>query len=195
MHPHGPFGPKPMLEAPLAPMMGGLIGSFLGGGATLAGMTSIGGIIGGIAGTVLAGSLLGGSKDLKSSVSQAAAPQPQQTPATPPPPAMPAIPATPAAVPAAPSLGGSVTPPPTPGAATDTTAPTAGVDVGASTPQTPVEVVSTPDPTVGTDITPATPEDVAKGTLERKRKGRLSTILTKRNRLSEEDEEVERLGG
>lgn len=193
MHMNGPFGPKPLLEAPLAPMLGGLVGSFLGGGATLAGMTSVGGIVGGLVGTVLAGTLLGGKQ--KSARSQIIPQTTPQTPATPPAPAMPPIPSGPAATPTVPSLGGSVEPKPVPGRGTDTTTPTGGVDVGAGTPKTPVKVISTPDPTPGTDITPATPEDVAKGTLERKRKGRLSTILTRRNRASETDEEVERLGG
>lgn len=192
MHMNGPFGPKPMVEAPMA-ALGGLVGSFIGGGATLAGMTSIGGIVGGLVGTVLAGTLLGGKQKSLRAPSQQSTDS--QVPATPPAPAIPPVPSAPAATPTVPNLGGSVAPKPTPGASTDTTKPTAGVDVGATTPKTPVKVISTPDPTPGTDITPATPEDVAKGTLERKRKGRLSTILTRRNRASETDEEVERLGG
>lgn len=64
-------------------------------------------------------------------------------------------------------------------------------------PETPLSPVATPAPDAG-DGSPPTTDEIAKGELERKRKGRLSTILTTpRSRLDagETDVGFEKLGG
>lgn len=124
------FGRTPRLEGPLAAVAGGLVGGLIGGGGTLAGLATTGGLIGSAIGSVVVGSLL---QPKTPSYPTAAAPV---VPATP---AVPEIPGTPAASAAA----------ATPAISPETATPTA--------------------------------EEIAKGELERKRRGRLSTILTARN--------------
>ena len=155
-----------------APLFGAVIGALIGGGGTLAGMLTVGGMVGAGIGAI-GGSLLQKSMtpdlDMPSqAIVQATAPQTPQTPTAP------AVPQTPGATPTSP--------------------------VGSNAPGTPT---ANPTPTAGTITTPqdgsspATNEDIAKGEVDvRKRRGRLSTILTSREGREETGgEEVERLGG
>lgn len=172
------FGPKMhVYEAPLAlgALMGGVWGSGIAGGAGILG----GGLLGAAAGAALGGvtaTLLG--KALKppkmpksqQSQEQAAA---RETPALPPATQMPATPMTPVA---APSPAGIPAP-------SEAISP---------------DIPKTDRPVTPADASPPTEQEIAKGQLEKKRKGRLSTILTTpRSRLEEgeEAEGFERLGG
>lgn len=156
-------------EAPLA--IGALAGGLLGS-AGVAGLS----LWGGVALGALAGGVLGGMFDQKAPKIQSA--QNQQaaaaaaTPALPPAAAIPAAPMGPTAAAQAPGI---LQP-------DDAIAPDIPVS---ERPQEPGEA------------SPPTTEEVATGQLEKKRKGRLSTILTSpKSRLEEgADEEFERLGG
>jgi predicted lipid-binding transport protein (Tim44 family) len=144
------FGPKMhVMEAPLA---GAAIGGLIGGGGTIAGLATIGGLSGMAIGALLTKPLLSAfspkmPKAAQSQQQQAAAETPELPPAT----KMPAMPNTP---------------------------------------------IATPEITAG-DASAPTTEELARGELERKRRGRLSTILTSpRSRLDQGvDEGFERLGG
>lgn len=156
-------------EAPLA--IGALVGG-LAGSAGVAGLTLMSGAMLGAA----AGGLLGGMFKQKSPKVQSQSNQQQQaaaqTPALPPATPMPAAPMTPVAAPQAPGI---LKP-------DEAIAP----DIPqAERPQEPAEA------------SPPTNEEVARGQLEKKRKGRLSTILTSpRSRLADGEEEGnEKLGG
>ena len=151
---------KPVKEAPL---LGAVVGGMIGGGGTLAGMLSVGGMIGMGLGAV-GGSMLGDmlspkmpKMDLGSAQQQAQ----QEVPATPPAAVMPEAPATPVSTPVAPPV--------------DTTGPIA-------------------EPFNPGEGSPQTTAEVSQGEVNRKRKGRMSTILTSREATVGE-EEVERLGG
>lgn len=126
---------KRMAEGPVAAIGGALLGGLIGGGGTLAGILTTGGLIGASLG-LMGGSLLGGGLG-------------QQ---------MPSYSATPA--PKAPATPGA---PGLPGAG-------AG-DGGISTP---------------------TAEEVARGEMERKRRGRVATILSEQRKA---DDDTELLGG
>ena len=146
------FGPKMhVMEAPLA---GAAIGGLIGGGGTVAGLATIGGLSGMAIGALLTKPLMNMMtpkmpKTQSASNQQAAAEK--ETPALPAATGMPAIPSTPTA---------------------------------------------TPEITAG-DASAPTTEELARGELERKRRGRLSTILTSpKSRLDQGvDEGFERLGG
>lgn len=142
---HKKYGMNHVQEGPLAAVAGGLIGGLIGGGGTLAGMLTMGGMIGMGLGAV-GGTLLGNamSPQMPSFNMQQAQPSQQEVPRTP---AAPASPVTPGA----------------PG-------------------------------TTG-EASPSTTADVAKGTMPKKRKGRVSTILTSPGDRDEGGEEVELLGG
>ena len=149
------FGPK--MHVTEAPLIGAAIGGLIGGGGTLAGFATLGGMAGMALGAV-GGSLLGKSMKtpkIASEQSQEKAAM-AETPALPPATEMPAAPATPVATPIPQAIG----------------------------------EVSTP-----------TAEELAAGQIntEKKRKGRLSTILsTPKSRLeggTTETEGMERLGG
>ena len=173
-------------EGPLAMLGGGVIGGLLGGGGTLAGFLTTGGLIGSALGAV-AGNILGKSlmpdMDFGSQLQQPQQPPASAVPQTPPAPAIPAAPATPGAV-AAP--GGGLG------------APTATGPGGAASP-VPVDISGpTPVPFNPGEAAPLTPADVSKGELNKKRKGRVSTILTtptSRTGATKEEEEIEMLGG
>lgn len=167
------FGPKMHVhEAPLALMgmaVGGLTGAGIIGGAGILG----GGLIGGLAGAALGGvgaTLLGQlMKGPKMpKVQDQSSNAAAQTPALPPATAMPATPMTPASTP---GLG---------------TAPDGSQDVNSSL-----------RPQDAAEASPATNDEIARGQLEKKRRGRLSTILTSpQSRLEDgQDEGFERLGG
>lgn len=147
------FGPK--MHVMEAPLLGAAIGGLIGGGGTLAGFATLGGMAGMALGAV-GGSLLGKSMKTPKMPQDQSAAAAAETPALPPATEMPAAPATPTATP---------------------------------TPQA-VGEVSTP-----------TAEELAAGQIntEKKRKGRLSTILTTpKSRLIDsgtETEGMERLGG
>ena len=181
MH-NGQFGPKPIYEAPV---LGAIVGGLIGGGGTLAGILTTGGLIGAGVGA-LAGSYLG--KSLKpakvQSIQQtqaAATPTEQEIPQAPPAPAIPAVPATPVATPI---VGG-------------------GLGAGEGPGGSPIPVDTSgpmPEPFTPGEAAPPTTEEIVKGELQKKRKGRVSTILTRpqdrTNEFDEEDEEeFERLGG
>ena len=170
---------KPKYEAPL---LGAVVGGLIGGGGTLAGILTTGGLIGSAIGAV-GGSLLGKAlspkmPDFNQTIS---APQEQAVPQTPPAPAVPATPATPSATPV---TGGGL-----------------GAGQGPGGAPTPVDTSGpAPQPFTPGEAAPPTTEEIAQGELKKKRKGRVSTILTSpKNRASEfdieEEEEVERLGG
>ena len=161
-------------EAPLA-LMGGLVGGLVGGGGTLAGFATLAGlsgtVLGAVGGTLLAKAFMPKAPKSGSvqNQQQAAA---KETPALPPATPMPAAPMTPVAAPEAPGI---LKP-------DEAIAP----DIPqAERPQEPAEA------------SPPTTEEVARGQLEKKRKGRLSTILTSpQSRLEDgEDQAFERLGG
>ena len=182
MH-NGQFGPKPVYEAPL---FGAVIGGLIGGGGTLAGILTTGGLIGTALGAV-GGTLLGDMLSPKMpsfDISAPKAPTQQQVQqATPPAPPAPAIPATPATPAATPVTGGGLGAPTGPGGA-----------------PTPVDTSGpAPTPFIPGEAAPPTPQDVAAGELTRKRKGRVSTILTtSKSRMgqdTDDEEEIERLGG
>jgi predicted lipid-binding transport protein (Tim44 family) len=156
-------------EAPLA--IGALVGG-LAGSAGVAGLTLMSGALLGAA----AGGLLGGMFKQKTPKVQSSSNQQQQaaaqTPALPPATPMPAAPMTPVAAPEAPGI---LKP-------DEAIAP----DIPqAERPQEPAEA------------SPPTNEEVARGQLEKKRKGRLSTILTTpaSRLLDGESEGNEKLGG
>lgn len=148
------FGPK--MHVTEAPLIGMAIGGLVGGGGTLAGFATMGGMIGmglgAIGGTLLGKSMKAPKMPSQQNQEQAAA---KETPKLPPATPMPAAPMTP---------------------------------------------VATPIPAVG-DTSPPTAEEIASGQIqvEKKRKGRLSTILsTPKSRLegvSGEEGVMERLGG
>lgn len=181
MH-NGQFGMKPVLEAPLLPAVGAVLGGYLGGGvatAGLAGFLTTGGLIGAGLGAV-GGTLLGNALTPKMPSLEISQPAPQAVPATPAAPAIPAAPSTPTASPA---TGGGL------GAPTSSTGGNTPVDTGG-----PIDVPFTP----GEAATPTT-EDIVQGELSKKRRGRVATILTTpRTRLDTgetDEDEVERLGG
>lgn len=142
-----------------APLIGAAIGGLIGGGGTLAGFATLGGMAGMALGAV-GGSLLGKSMKAPKVETQSQQSQQQQaiaeTPALPPATEMPAAPATP---------------------------------------------VATPIPQAVGEVSTPTAEELAAGQIntEKKRKGRLSTILsTPKSRLeggTYEGETMERLGG
>lgn len=168
---------KPKHEAPLA--IGAAIGGLMGA-AGIGGLT----IVSGLALGALGGTLLGAFKQkqpkLDSGNQQQQATQTKQqaiaeTPALPPATPMPATPMTPVASPVQPGI-------PKPG------------------PDTPVppDIPVVERPQEAAEASPPTTEEVATGQLEKKRKGRVSTILTTpKSRLEdgEEEEGFERLGG
>ena len=169
---------KPVKEAPLlGAVVGGLMGGGALGGAGILGGGMLGGLVGaglGAAGGMVLESLLKPPKMPNQSI-EVNAPAPQDVPSTPPAAVAPTVPATPAAPPA---TGGGL------GAPTN--------QVGGDTPvdlNTPVPETFTPG-----EASTATPEEVSQGELKRKRRGRVSTILTNREATVGE-EEVERLGG
>lgn len=154
-----------MHEGPVAAIGGALLGGLIGGGGTMAGLLSVGGMVGSLIGGI-GGSMLGNMMSPKLDLGS----QPQQPPAS-------AIPATPSApaIPAAPATPGS----------TPTGPP---VDSTTGAPFNPGEAGI------------ATATDISKGELARKRRGRVSTILTtpqSRAGVAEGsgDGEIELLGG
>lgn len=163
---------KPKHEAPLAigAAIGGLMGAAGVGGLTL---------ISGLALGAMGGALLGGLNQKAPKIQQASQGQTQQqaiaqTPALPPATPMPAAPMTPVASPVQPGV-------PAPG------------------PDTPIpqDIPVVERPQEAAEASPPTTEEVARGQLEKKRKGRVSTILTTpQSRLEDGEEEgFERLGG
>lgn len=158
---------KPKHEAPLA------IGAAIGG---LMGAAGIGGLtlVSGLALGALGGTLLGAFNQKAPKMASADQSQQQaaaQTPALPPATPMPAAPMTPVASPVQPGI--------------DTTAPI------------PQDIPVAERPQEAAEASPPTTEEVARGQLEKKRKGRVSTILTTpQSRLEDgETEGFERLGG
>lgn len=158
----------PKMHVCEAPLAIGALAGGLLGSAGVAGLTLVSGAMLGAA----AGGLLGGMFSNKGPKIQKAQDQSSnaaaQTPALPPATTMPATPATPAATPV-------VNP-----------QPDGSQDIGAT--NRPIDPAEASTPTT---------QEVARGELEKKRKGRLSTILTSpQSRLQEgEDAGFERLGG
>ena len=158
-----------------APLFGAAIGGLIGGGGTLAGLATVGGLsgmaLGAIGSTLLMKKLMPKTPKVQSAKNQEAAAK-AETPALPPATPMPAAPMTPTA---SPEIPGILKP-------DEAIAPDIPV---AERPQEPAEA------------SPPTTEEIARGQLEKKRKGRLSTILTSpKSRLEEgEAEGFERLGG
>ena len=96
---HKQYGQDHMKEAPL---LGALAGAFIGGGSTLAGMLSVGGLVGGAIGAV-GGTLLQGAMTPKMpSLDLGPTPQAPQTPAAA---QIPGTPSTPAASPTESTVG------------------------------------------------------------------------------------------
>ena len=159
-----------MHEGPIAAIGGALLGGLIGGGGTMAGLLTAGGLmgaaIGGIGGTLLGG-MMTPKMDFGSTV------QPQAAPES-------AIPATPAA----------------------TAIPESPATPGAAVTETPVDTTGAAGATpfnVG-EAAPLTASDAAKGEIPKKRKGRMSTILTTPSSRKGvggdiEGEEMELLGG
>lgn len=166
-----------------APVLGAVAGALIGGGGTLAGMLSVGGLIGAGIGAI-GGSLLGGMMEQPRMPSLSVAPTQQapQTPATPATPAAPAAPQTPAATPTP-----AVTPP--------VNQPAQPVAEPTPTP----EDVAVPGGQQAEGPAPLTAEEIAQGqAATKRRRGRMSTILTKpsqRGIPEDGEQEVERLGG
>lgn len=159
---------KPVHEAPLA--IGAAIGGLMGA-AGVGGLT----VLSGLALGAVGGTLLGALSPKAPKVQSASSNQQQavaQTPALPPATQMPATPATPVSTPQQPGI-------PQPG---DNISP---------------DIPAVDKPQDAAEASPPTTEEVARGQLEKKRKGRLSTILsTPKSRLEdEEDSGFERLGG
>lgn len=150
--------------------IGALAGGLLGASGAISGLT----ILGGAALGATIGGLFSSSKG-----SKVKAPRDQQqnaaaqTPALPPATPMPAAPMTPTAAPEAPGI---LKP-------NEAIAP---------------DIPKTERPQEPAEASPPTTEEIARGQLEKKRKGRLSTILTTPQSRLESDGEVqqfERLGG
>lgn len=151
-----------------APLALGALAGGLAGYAGIGGLTLLSGAMLGAS----AGALLGGMFNQKTPKIQSSSNQQQQaaaqTPALPPATAMPAAPSTPVATP---------------------------TDVNTGTTQ---DIPQIDRPQEPGEASPPTTDEVAKGELEKKRKGRLSTILTTpRSRLDAGETEVgfEKLGG
>lgn len=147
------------------------IGALLGAGAGAAGIGGLTVLSGAMLGAS-AGALLGGMFNQKTPKIQSASSQQQQanaqTPALPPATSMPATPSTPAGTP---------------------------TDVNTGTTQ---DIPQIDRPQEPGEASPPTTDEVARGELEKRRKGRLSTILTTpRSRLDAGETEVgfEKLGG
>lgn len=185
MHTMHTFGQKmPLLEGPVLPLIGGLIGGLVGGGGTLAGILTAEGLMGagvGLASAMVVGKLFDTKTPKVSGLQEVTSTAQQQTPAAPATPEAPVVPVPPAATP--------VTPEPV-------TTPTQPVAQPTPTPET----VATPNAaTQDTGAAPLTAAEIAQGMAEtRKRRGRISTILTKpsdRGIPDSGDDTVERLGG
>ena len=166
-----------MHEGPLAAVAGGVLGGLLGGGGTLAGFLTTGGLIGSALGAV-GGTLLGNALTPKFDTGMIQQPQQPPASAVPPTPAAPAMPAAPST----PGAGVVTGPAGQPAIPVDTSGP------GAPVPFNPGEGA------------PLTTEGVAKGEMTKKRRGRVATILTtpasRAGVASESDEDaIEMLGG
>lgn len=158
---------KPKLEAPL---LGAAMGGMMAAGAGWSTAAVVGASIAGGVGMHLLSKSMAPAK-----MSGGGGGSPPAVPQTAPPTSMPATPATPAA---SPVTGGGL------GAPTNRQGGDTPVDTSGPVPET-----FKP----GEGSAP-TSQEIARGELERKRKGRVATILTRRNQTVGE-EENEKLGG
>lgn len=92
---------KPRLEGPVAALGGSLIGGLIGGGGTLAGLATVGGIVGSAVGGLVAGQLFKEKTPSYPTV---------QAPGTPTPPQIPTVPALSAPTTAPTGEGAALTP-------------------------------------------------------------------------------------
>lgn len=158
---------KQHFEGPVAAIGGALLGGLIGGGGTMAGLLTAGGMmgmaLGGVAGTLLGSSLEMPDFDVASPQSPTQQEVAEATPAEE------AAVTAPATTEEQASGVGEV--------ATDTTSTSSAEEF-----------------TVGESAAP-TEENVAKGELTKKRRGRISTILSSGANASEFEDEEELLGG